>query len=252
MDFTLTKYKDLLKAIKDSQHDVYGIHDWFQSNPEHGILIRHDIDRRAANAIDIAQLEADHGFSTTYYFRITPGSFKPEVIKQVKDLGHEIGYHYEDLSIANGDTTKAIELFQDNLKRFEDLVEIKTIAMHGRPLSKYTNKDLWNFHDFKNLGIEADAFLSIDYSNTYYFTDTGRSWSNKSLNLRDKVNGLQSEVGSTDELIDFIYENKRSKIALVTHPERWNEVGLNFVYSWGMDMGANLIKYFLRNLYKNK
>ncbi|MBA7531110.1 hypothetical protein ES705_23321 [subsurface metagenome] len=36
----------------------------------------------------------------TYYFRIVTQSFNPEIIEQIAELGHEIGYHYEDFVLA--------------------------------------------------------------------------------------------------------------------------------------------------------
>jgi hypothetical protein len=252
MDFTQKKYKELLENIKAEKINVYGIKGWINSKPAGGIMIRHDVDRNAINSLRIANLEAEFGFSTTYYFRITSGSFKPQIIKEIKKLGHEIGYHYEDLSLANGDIDKALLSFQSNLKKFAKFSEIKTIAMHGRPLSKYTNKDMWKDKSFKTYGIEADAFLSVDYSDVYYFTDTGRSWSSNSINLRDKVEGLNAEVANTNELIEFIKKNKLAKIALVTHPERWNDPGIGFLHSWLMDKTANSIKYLIKKLNWNK
>ena len=34
----------------------------------------------------------------TYFFRTIPHTFKPETIKEIAGMGHEIGYHYENLS----------------------------------------------------------------------------------------------------------------------------------------------------------
>lgn len=252
MDFTQKKYKELLENIKAEKINVLGIKKWLDFNPSSGILIRHDVDRKAINSLQIAKLEAELGFSTTYYFRITSGSFKPKIISEIAELGHEIGYHYEDLSLANGNIDKALTSFKANLKKFSKLAPVKTIAMHGRPLSRFTNKDMWTDNNFEAFGIQADAFLSVDYSDVYYFTDTGRSWSNNSVNLRDKVEGLKAEVGNTDELIKFIRSHKSSKIALVTHPERWNEPGINYAYSWLIDQAANNIKYIIKKLQWNK
>ena len=44
--------------------------------------------------------------------------------------------------------------------------------MHGSPLSKWNDLDLWDNYDFKKYGILGEAFMSIDYDNVDYFTDT--------------------------------------------------------------------------------
>ena len=50
----------------------------------------------------MAQLEADMGNRGTYYFRIVPESFDPQIIENIAELGHEVGYHYEDVSLVIG------------------------------------------------------------------------------------------------------------------------------------------------------
>jgi len=45
-------------------------------------------------------------------------------------LGHEIGYHYEVLSKANGDYETAVELFEQELSEFRKITDVKTICMH--------------------------------------------------------------------------------------------------------------------------
>ena len=39
---------------------------------------------------------------------------------KIHDLGHEIGYHYEVLSKANGDYEKAMKLFEQELSEFRN------------------------------------------------------------------------------------------------------------------------------------
>ena len=58
--------------------------------------------------------------------------------------------------------------------------------MHGSPLSKYNNRDLWEHYDYHSYGIRGEAFLSFeqDHDDIHYLTDTGRTWSNRHT-LRD-------------------------------------------------------------------
>jgi len=46
----------------------------------------------------MARLENELGIKATYFFRTIPHTFKPEIIKEIAGMGHEIGYHYENLS----------------------------------------------------------------------------------------------------------------------------------------------------------
>lgn len=243
-DFTAQKYRKLLEAIKHENIPVYGIAKWIKEKPSHGVLIRHDIDRWRECVTPIAETENELDISTTYYFRITKGVFKPKLLKRIADLGHEVGYHYEDLTLVkNGDPAKAIDLFENHLNTMRVSVPVQTIAMHGKPLSKFDSRDLWKTYDFKKYDLIGEAFLSIDYSDFYYFTDTGRSWSNKAANIRDTVqNNLTEDIETTDELIDFIQKNKDKKIAITAHTERWPASKWGYTKSYLFDLLVNVVK----------
>lgn len=47
----------------------------------------------------MAELEKEFGIKGTYYFRIVPESFDESIIKQIEEMGHEIGYHYEEIDL---------------------------------------------------------------------------------------------------------------------------------------------------------
>ena len=66
----------------------------------------------------MAKREHEMGIRSSYYFRY-PFTFRPDIIRKIRDLGHEIGYHYEVLSKTNGDYTKAIALFSDRVRRVQ-------------------------------------------------------------------------------------------------------------------------------------
>lgn len=242
-DFTLEAYKALLAAIKSSKIPVFTVAGWVKNKPEAGIMLRHDVDRKHLNALKIAELECEFDISSTYYFRITKNSFNKEIIEKISSLGHEIGYHYEDLSLGKGDYDKAVKLFEKHLQKIQSIAPVKTICMHGKPLSPYDNRDLWQRYDCKNFGILAEVYLDIDYSDMYYLTDTGRSWGPTKANIRDNVkNGLIADVCSTDSLVSFITNNAGRKIALVMHPERWEQNCLLWVRQLIKDTIINLAK----------
>lgn len=252
MDFTLNKYEALLKVIQLHNIPVYSIKKWIENPQTKGIIIRHDVDRWPGNSLKMAELEYKYGIYTTYYFRITKASFKPDIIKKIAGFGHEIGYHYEDLSLAKGNYKESIRLFEEHLKTIRNIVPVKTIAMHGRPLSKFNNLDLWKHYDFNKFDLIGEAFLSINYSDIYYFTDTGRSWDEKKNNIRDLTKSKKGRrnIQNTNDLTQFIEAHKRNKTAIVVHPERWNNNALYWLLYFGFDFTANTIKKLLKLLYK--
>ena len=50
------------------------------------------------NSLKTAIIEHELGIVGTYYFRNGPESYDEKIIKQIAELGHEVGYHYENLS----------------------------------------------------------------------------------------------------------------------------------------------------------
>jgi len=96
------------------------------------VILRHDIDKLPANALKMAQLEHDLGVTGSYYSRVVPGVWDPGVMENITALGHELGYHYEDLAIAKGDLSKAMAHFETRLAQFRHIYPVTTIRMARR------------------------------------------------------------------------------------------------------------------------
>lgn len=250
-DFTLTKYRQLCEAIIHNGYATTTVSQYLTQPDEHDmvIILRHDVDRRPKNALYMAELEYKLNLRTTYYFRTTSRVFRPHLMKQIAVWGHEIGYHYETLSTCSGDYTKAINLFEQELALFREIYPIKTIAMHGRPLSPYDNRDLWQQYDYRDYALLGEAYLDIDYTQVGYLTDTGRTWHGSRRNLRDKPPARNAihlpPIYTTDDLIALIDKREYSQLVIQTHPERWSWSVWTYSYSWLFDSITNLLKVFL-------
>lgn len=251
LDFTLGKYQELCQVLGE-KYTVYTVSGYLSQKPEGNIAImRHDVDRKIRNSLLMAEREYNMGISSSYYFRY-PYTFKPDIINKIRDLGHEIGYHYEVLSKTKGDCKEAIARFQSELEEFRKICPIDTICMHGSPLSKYDNRDLWNLYDYHSYGISGEAFLSFEEKSDdfHYLTDTGRTWSGK-RSLRDVMKTTTGHdelvsLDSTDDLITWIQHSGGKKLYLTVHPERWSaSLGEWLMWSF-LDFGMNVGKVFLQ------
>ena len=132
MDFTIKKYSKLCRYISENNIKTKTVLDYLTSNiADSGktIIIRHDVDRLPRNALKLASIENEFGIKSTYYFRKSTEN----IVTEIKDLGHEIGYHYEVLAMNKGDVSKAITEFQQYIVHFSKVCPIKTICMHGSP-----------------------------------------------------------------------------------------------------------------------
>lgn len=297
MDFTIKKYGQLLNALIESGYEFPSFKKYALSN-EHAlssamdvgqyqdgdshserapesddlldwnlpnlqqkrVILRHDVDRLPENSFRLAQLEYDLGISGSYYFRIVPESYNLRIMNEIAALGHEIGYHYEDVDLAapkrnngmmerwsNGaglerrTSASNIPLFQNSNIPAEGLIdaaynsfcrnleilrkdfEIVTACMHGSPRSKYDNRIIWQKYSYRDLGIIGEPYFDIDFNEFAYFTDSGRRWNGDKVTLRDKVNSQYSfDFKSTQQIIDGI-EILPDNLMFTIHPQRWND-----------------------------
>ena len=212
MDFTLNMFEKLCKTIATSDYKVLTVKAYILSKnkPKKFIILRHDVDSKPEYALKMAKIERKYGLYSTYYFRSKPYVFNVKIIKEVKSLGHEIGYHYECLDTAKGDYEKAIKIFQKELEEFRKIFDIKTICSHGNPFTPWYNGDLWKKYDFKDFGLIGEAYQSIDFNSLVYFSDAGGRWNDP-------------RIRNTKKLIKLIESEKEKHIYILTHAGIWTD-----------------------------
>ena len=78
LDFTLKKYKELCLALLDSGYTPLTVYSYLTGKQKNNklVVLRHDIDRKLGNALQMAELEHELGIQSTYYFRVS-FTFKP-------------------------------------------------------------------------------------------------------------------------------------------------------------------------------
>jgi len=249
-DFTLNKYRELCIALCSHGYTVCTVADYLENHhsEEKIVILRHDVDRKLQHAVRMAEIEHEFGIKSSYYFRYNKSVFNPASIQRIADKGHEVGYHYETLDKAKGDYKIAIRIFEDELVKFREIAEVKTICMHGNPLTRWLNRDLWKEYDFRDFGITGEAFLS--FNDIPYFSDTGRTWTNKHK-VKDYLPSAEPDCGGyeagnvlkcTDDLIILLASGRIRSAYILTHPERWSNGSVEWVISHSMDMAVNLIK----------
>jgi len=256
IDFTLDIYRTLLETLQAKGYQLISYRDYVMTScrkDEKFVILRHDVDAKPENSLKTAQIEKSLGAKATYYFRVGKESNNPEVIRAIVALGHEIGYHYEDMSLCGGDIDKAYDHFQTWLDYFRQYYAVETICMHGAPTSKWDGKDLWKKYDYKALGIIGEPYMDTDFSDVFYLTDTGRCWDGYKVSVRDKIPEFQDEwtkAGltwhTTSQLMAAIEQGRLPKhVMMTTHPQRWtNQKG-----AWYRELIVqnlkNIIKKFL-------
>ena len=248
-DFTEATYADLLDAVAFEGYEFLTVREYLSREelPDRFVIVRHDVDRKPRNALSLARIEALNDVSTTYYVRTEEGVFDPDVVTGIAELGHEVGYHYEDLDRADGDRETALASFASQLARVRRLVDVDTVCMHGNPLTPHDNRDMWGdppeFAEFDLLG---EAYLSMDFADVTYFSDTGRTWLDGALKVKDHTMGEGDkgvQVDTTHDLIRLLRRGEVDRACLLVHPDRWSSSTAEHVAQSVKDTAINAAKY---------
>ena len=192
------------------------------------------------------------GAKGTYYFRAVPESWDEKGYnKDIRDLGHEIGYHYETMDTADGNIDQAWDQFKFHLEALRKIADVSTICMHGSPRSPYDNKEIWKKYDYKSLGLIGEPYYDIDFNKVFYLTDKGRRWDGHKVSVRDKVNtSFTGTYHSSNQIIEALKRNQLpDQIMFTFSPQRWH----NDFFKWTNELlvqnAKNLVKraLFVKN-----
>ena len=256
-DFSLDIYRALLETLQAKGYRLISYADYRKSKIDNRkskfVILRHDVDAKPLNSLKTAQIERAIGAKATYYFRVGKESNQPEIIRAIAKLGHEIGYHYEDMSLCNGDIDQAWSHFQTWLDYFRQYYAVETVCMHGAPTSKYDSKDLWKKYDYKTLNIIGEPYFDTDFSDVFYLTDTGRCWDGYKVSVRDKIPEYQDQwtkAGltwhTTSQLIQAIEQGTMpAHVMITTHPQRWTNDSKAWYLEMVTQMAKNIVKRIL-------
>lgn len=232
-DFTPDTYRRLVVALRDAGYQFLTLEQYCttppEARPERYVLLRHDVDLAAPRSRTIAEIEHAEGAVASYYFRVVRESNQPEVIRAIASLGHEVGYHYEDMALCHGDVARAHAHFEEWLAYFRTYYPVRTVCMHGAPTSRYDGRELWKHYSYRDSGIVGEPYFDVDFAELFYLTDTGRMWDGYRVSVRDKIPVHQDRwcsegqvYHSTENVLSAIASGRLPRrLMITTHPQRW-------------------------------
>lgn len=257
MDFTIKIYIELLDELLKAGYNFQTFSEFLENPAKKVILLRHDVEARYENSLELAQIQKKLNIRGTYYFRLQPKHYDLQIIEKIHDLGHETGYHYDDLSFCKGNYTQAIERFEKNLKILRSVVPVSTVCMEGAPRSKFDNRDLWTQYNLRDFEIKNEPYFDLDFQNVLYLTDTGRRWDGKmslrdnpefflSQNKNENISIPELKVKTTKDIIRSIASGTmKGQVMLTIHPQRWNDKPLAWIKELVMQKVKNQVKRVL-------
>ena len=241
LDFTLEKYEKLCQALAKSIYTSVTFAEYFTHHEGiegHFVILRHDVDEDCRYALDLALIEKRYNLKSTYYFRLKKRTYVPAVIDKIAHCNHEIGYHYETVDKCRGDIEAAAGQFRNELSVLRERYPIKTACMHGNPLTRFDNKDLWKNNHLADFGLIGEPYISLNYSLFSYFSDSGRTWGSDTWRkTKDNVSASTAIIAkNTDDLIEIINSGKLEHLCILTHPERWPKSTAGYIKRYAIDL----------------
>ena len=98
-EFSIAHYKEIIELANDKGYSIKPINRFDHDKKQ--ILLQHDIDFSLEYAYELANQEYDLHIRSSYYLYLHSELFNPlspksmEMLKQIKDMGHEVGLHYD-------------------------------------------------------------------------------------------------------------------------------------------------------------
>ena len=253
MDFTIDKYRELVLALKGAGYEFVRYDEYCEGQrAERMVVMRHDVDRSVERAKRLAEIEKEMDVKASYYFR---ERFIGDDVVCIASLGHEVGYHYEDLVEEKGDVDRAYARCMRNIEILRQLVDVRTITMHGSPMSGIDSGELWRRYNYRDIGIIGEPRFDINWSEMFYLTDTGRSWNG--VSRRDKINKFQYIWENkcfiyrrTDDIIKALEQGKfPTKVMITIHPQRWSEGIMHWLKEFVFQSCKNVLKFILLKIF---
>lgn len=259
MDFTIDRYRQLLKTLRSKNYECISFAQYMvlkkSELPTRFVILRHDVDKFPFQSLVFARIERELNISGTFYFRAVDESWDEHIITEISSMGHEVGYHYENLNTCNGDMAQAVQDFELHLNRLKSLVPVETICMHGSPTGKFDNKDLWKSYDYRMFEISGEPYLDTDFDKVFYLSDTGRRWDGFRYSIRDVIpqqkewKKMKRTYRTTREIINAIHlDTFPDNVMFTLHPQRWHEPGFLWIQEYVLQNIKNAIKYFVNRL----
>jgi hypothetical protein len=138
-DFCKKGYLSLILSLKGLNYDFVTFNDF--SSQYKQIILRHDVDFRLDDALEMALAESKLNISSTYFFLLGSEFYNlfskagKSTLLSIIDLGHEIGLHF-DASIYKESDVQSKILYERRILQDQAETPVKTFSFHRGALSR--------------------------------------------------------------------------------------------------------------------
>ena len=160
--FNLASYQELLTKVKNLNYSF----DNSNSKSQSKFYLRHDVDFDLLSVLPMAKVEHENDVMATYFVMMTNpiysimDSENIQAIHLLKELGHQVGLHFDSSKYGKHEIKKALEFEVDVLEKILD-VKIDAFSQHQPTLNKYFQLELEDLQDInQSLSSNQYKYLS--------------------------------------------------------------------------------------------
>jgi len=242
--FSYSQYNELLTELQKDKYKVLSVNNFrhYSNDSLVVVALRHDIDWHPFKALEMAQMEQDHGLTSTWYVLPTAPYFAKYSIhkverftsmiplyKDIENTGCEIGIHNDLLTAMVTYKLLPFEVNKNDLKYFQKYeIQIYGSAAHGSIIAQKTNVNNYEMYsDFttrssftyrgkvyslgsytlKEYGFQYEAY-HLNYDE--YLSDVGGVWNAGDGSFKAFLNKLKSLPRGT-------------RVEILVHPVWWGK-----------------------------
>jgi len=148
MKFTYDAYREMIALLREAGYVFRNYHDGQKIS--RCVILRHDIDTCLAQAVKLAEVEAELGVCSTWFVLLRTDFYNvasrqgQAQLRRILELGHEIGLHFDEVAygreLTAEETSAAIQKECGILSELLD-TPVTTVSMH-RPSKATLEADL--------------------------------------------------------------------------------------------------------------
>ena len=173
MEFTYKGYAELLKLLAGTGYVFADYHNYVEQG--RCVILRHDIDRSPRFTLPLAEIEAEHQATSTWFVRLSSDMYNAlsqtsrNDLRSLQSMGHEIGLHFDEAAYTAEDGT-----MEELIRREADILAnalgspVSTVSMH-RPAQHILNGNI----DIPGM---VNAYSRVFFQDFKYLSDSRRHW----------------------------------------------------------------------------
>lgn len=174
MEFTYSGYRRLLSLLRENGYAIAGYDNWREF--PRCVILRHDIDTSLEDAVKLGELEAEAGVRSTFFVLLRTDFYNPAsakslaTIRKLREMGHEIGLHFDETSyapVAGGEILEKMVHEADTLSMIFGF-PVKSVSMH-RPSRETLDA---NYH----IPGLVNSYGKLFFRDFKYLSDSRRRW----------------------------------------------------------------------------